>query len=163
MTKPEWKSELKSEWRDILVIKRLFAAPIEQVFDAWTKAEVLAEWFGPEGFSVSHFETNLSVGGRYEIDILSPEGKAIKHFGTYLEISRPNKLAFTWMLEDQDCRGSEGQCAETLVSIELKCIEQQTEITLSHEQLPNQAAYDGHEFGWNSSFESLEIYLLNTK
>lgn len=152
---------MKPESRDILVIKRLFSAPIEQVFDAWTKAEVLARWFGPEGFIVSHSETNLSVGGTYEINILSPEGNAIKHFGSYVEISRPYKLAFTWMLEDQACEGSEGQCAETLVSIEFKRIEHITEISLTHEQLPSQAAYDGHKFGWNSSFNSLASYLLN--
>jgi len=154
---------MKSESRDILVLKRLFSAPIDQVFDAWTKAEVLAGWFGPESFIVSHAATNLSVGGTYEIDILSPEGNAIKHFGSYVEISRPYKLVFTWMLEDQACKGSEDQRAETLVSIEFKRVEQTTEITLTHEQLPNQAAYDGHEFGWNSSFDSLATYLLSER
>ncbi len=152
---------IKSESRDILVIKRLFSAPIEQVFDAWTKAEVLAKWFGPEGFIVSGSETNLSIDGTYEINILSPEGNAIKHFGSYVEISRPYKLAFTWMLEDQACKGSEGQCAETLVSIEFIRVDQTTEIILTHEQLPNQEAYDGHVFGWNSSLNSLASFLLN--
>jgi len=154
---------MKPKSRDILVIKRLFSAPIAQVFDAWTKAEVLAGWFGPEGFIVSHAETNLKIGGTYEINILSPEGNAIKHFGSYVEISRPYKLAFTWMLEDQACNGSKGQCAETLVSIEFKRVEQTTELILTHEKLPSQAAYNGHEFGWNSSFDSLATHLLSER
>lgn len=148
---------------DVLVIKRQFSASIEKVFDAWTKAEVLAQWFGPEGFSVSRSEVDLSVGGKYDIEINAPDGNRIRHFGRYVEISKPHKLVFTWMLEDQPCNGSEGLCAETLVSIEFKGIEQTTQITLTHERLPNQEAYDGHEFGWNSSFDSLTRYLTPEK
>lgn len=154
---------IKPEIRDVLVIKRLFSASIERVFDAWTKAEVLAKWFGPEGFLVSHAETNLGVGGTYEIKIHSPEGNCIRHFGTYVEVSRPHKLVFTWMLEDQPCKGSEGLRTETLVSIDFKCVEQATEITLTHERLPSKEAYDGHEFGWNSSLDSLTTYFRNGK
>jgi len=148
-----------SENRDVLVLKRQFSASIESVFDAWTTAEILAHWFGPQGFVVSHSEIDLRIGGKYIIEINSPDGNSIKHFGQYLEISSPHKLVFTWMLEDQPCKGSEGFCAETLVSIELKSVEQATELTLTHEQLPGKQAYDGHKFGWNSSFDSLAIYL----
>jgi uncharacterized protein YndB with AHSA1/START domain len=151
------------ETTDVLVVKRLFSASIERVFDAWTKAEVLAKWFGPEGFLVSRSEVDLRVGGEYEIEINSPDGNCIRHFGHYVEILKPSKLVFTWMLEDQSCKGSEGLCAETLVSIEFKCIEQATEITLTHERLPNKEAYDGHQFGWNSSLDSLATYLTTEK
>lgn len=147
----------QSEAQDFLVVKRLFSAPIERVFEAWTKAEVLAKWFGPEGFLVSRSEINVRVGGTYEIEIHSPEGNRIRHFGSYVEVSEPHRLIFTWMLEDQACKGSEGLCAETLVSIDFKCFDQTTtEITLTHERLPNKEAYDGHKFGWNSSFDSLQ-------
>jgi len=150
---------VNSESRDVLVVKRIFSASIERVFEAWTKAEVLAKWFGPEGFFVTRSEVSLTVGGKYEIEINSPDGNRIRHFGRYVEISKPYKLAFTWMLEDQSCKGSAGLCTETLVNIEFKCVEQATEITLTHEQLPNKEAYDGHQFGWNSSFDSLATYL----
>lgn len=152
---------IKPEARDVLVVKRLLSAPIERVFEAWTNAEVLAKWFGPDGFLVSHAETNLTVGGTYEIVIDSPEGNRIRHFGSYVQISRPHKLIFTWMLEDQACMGSEDQCAETLVSIEFKSIEESAEITITHEHLPSQEAYDGHAFGWSSSLDSLAAYLRN--
>ncbi len=150
---------IKHEEHDVLVVKRLFSAPIERVFDAWTKAEVLANWFGPEGFYVSQSKVDLSVGGEYKIEINSSDGNKIKHFGRYIEITKPHKLVFTWMLEDQSCKGSAGLCAETLVSIEFKHVEQATQIILTHERLPNKQAYDGHEFGWNSSLNSLATYL----
>ena len=151
----------KSEFRDVLVLKRLFSAPIERVFTAWAKAEVLSRWFGPEGFVVTRATVNLSVGGAYDIEIQAPDGKLIRHFGQYIEINAPKKLVFTWMLEDQACQGSEGQCAETLVSIEFIQMGKATELTLTHERLPDQAALDGHAFGWNSSFDSLETLCLN--
>jgi uncharacterized protein YndB with AHSA1/START domain len=148
-----------ADTRDVLVIKRIFSASIDRVFDAWTKAEALAKWFGPEGFSVTRSEIQLYVGGSYDIEICSPDGQHIRHFGDYLEISRPHKLSFTWMLANQACKGGEGLDAETIVSIEFKTVEQATELTLTHEQLPGKEAYDGHKFGWISSLNSLSTYL----
>lgn len=149
----------KINTREVLELKRIFNAPVERVFDAWTKPEVLAKWFGPEGFSVNRSDVQLSVGGSYDIEICSPDGNLIRHFGEYLEISRPSKLTFTWMLADQACKGSEGLAAETIVSIEFKRLDQTTELTLTHEQLPDKEAYDGHKFGWTSSLNSLSSYL----
>lgn len=145
--------------RDVLILKRTFNASIERVFNAWTQPEVLANWFGPEGFSVQRAEIQLSVGGSYDIEICSPDGKRIRHFGKYLEISKPNTLAFTWMLADQACKGSQDLTAKTIVTIKLKSIDCITELTLTHEQLPNKDAYDGHKFGWTSSLDSLTNYL----
>lgn len=147
------------EERAVLVLERTFNAPIERVFEAWTNAEVMANWFGPEGFSVSRSEVNLFVGGKYHLEICAPDGNKISHYGEYVEISEPYKLAFTWMLADQSCKGSEGITAQTLVSIEFKRSEQTTLLTLTHEQLPSKEAYDGHQFGWTSSLNALETYL----
>ncbi|MBV1911738.1 MAG: SRPBCC domain-containing protein [Kangiellaceae bacterium] len=129
------------------------------MFDAWTHAEIIAQWFGPEGFIVSSSSLDLTVGGRYLVEIISPDDNVIKHFGEYVEINRPNSLIFTWMLDDQQCQGSRSQLADTLVTISLRRLENGTELTLTHEKLPSQSAFDGHLFGWNSSFNSLEQFL----
>ena len=129
------------------------------MFDAWTHAEIIAQWFGPEGFIVSSSSLDLTVGGRYLVEIISPDDNVIKHFGEYVEINRPNSLIFTWMLDDQQCQGSRSQLADTLVTISLRRLENGTELTLTHEKLPSQSAFDGHQFGWNSSFNSLEQFL----
>ncbi len=145
--------------QESLVLNRLFSAPIQTVFDAWTKAEVLAQWFGPEGFDVLDASCEISVGGKYEIVIQSPDNNTIKHYGEYVEISPPHRLAFTWVLENQSCQGSEGQQAATLVTLQLHEVPDDTSLTLTHEKLPDQTAYDGHQFGWLSSFDSLTHYL----
>ena len=143
-----------------LILRRVFNAPIERVFDAWTKAEMLARWFGPVGFTVTASDIDLITGGEYIIAIRSPEGAVIRHFGAYVEVIPPERLVFTWRLESQACGGGKDQCAETLVSIDFKRIGQSTEIELTHEKLPSKAAYDGHEFGWNSTFDSFEYFVL---
>ncbi len=142
-----------------LEVIRTFKAPIERVFDAWTNEQVLAQWFGPEGFHVSDSKINLAEGKKYYIELLSPEGNRIKHYGTYVKIVKPYQLVFTWILENQQCKGSEDQYSDTLVTIDFTEQGDHTSIKLVHEKLPNEQALDGHQFGWNSSLDSLEHYL----
>jgi uncharacterized protein YndB with AHSA1/START domain len=145
-----------------LVLTREFTVPIQQVFEAWTQADVLAKWFGPEGFTVVDAQTDLSVGGQYEITIKSPDNNLIKHFGKYVEIKAPNSLIFTWELKDQTCAGSEGQHVTTLVTLLFEeTATKSTLLTLTHEKLPDQAAFAGHQFGWQSSLEVLNQYLIS--
>ena len=144
-----------------VTLRRIFNAPIDRVFDAWTKAEVLADWFGPAGYTVTRAEVDLRLGGKYLIVLQSPAGGTIKHFGEYVEVTPPEKLVFTWLLENQACKGGENQCAETLVSIDFRRINQTTEIRLVHERLPNKEAYDGHEFGWRSTFDCFNDFVLS--
>jgi uncharacterized protein YndB with AHSA1/START domain len=144
-----------------LEIFREFTAPIQAVFEAWTQADVLANWFGPEGFIVLNAQTDLSVGGKYEITIQSPDNNTIKHFGEYVEINEPNSLIFTWELKDQTCAGSEGQHVSTLVSLLFEETTKGTLLTLTHEKLPDQAAFAGHQFGWQSSLEALHQHLIS--
>lgn len=146
---------------ECLSLTRVFSASIERVFAAWTQPAVLAKWFGPQGYAVIYTTVDLSVDGAYEIVIESPEGQSVRHFGQYLQIIKPTKLVFTWMLDGQPCQGSANQCAETLVTIDFKALGQSTEITLTHEQLPGQQALDGHSFGWNACFDSLQLMLDN--
>lgn len=150
-----------SSFQETLTLTRCFQAPIDQVFEAWTKAELLAKWFGPEGFRVSSASINCSEGGYYEIIICSPDNNEIKHYGEYIHIDAPHKLIFTWVLEGQSCQGSDGQHANTLVEINFKSLGDTTEITLQHEKLPDQTSYDGHRFGWLGCLDSLADYLLN--
>lgn len=144
---------------ETLELQREFKAPIERVFAAWTQSEVLAQWFGPEGFPVLKAEADCRPHGKYDITIQSPDNKIIRHFGEYLEVDKPNKLIFTWELENQDCQGSADQVCTTLVELTFTSTGQGTLLQLKHEKLPDQTALDGHRFGWSSSFDSLESIL----
>ncbi|MBZ0216905.1 MAG: SRPBCC domain-containing protein [Fimbriimonadaceae bacterium] len=139
-----------------LKVKRRFKASAETLFQAWTDPLELQKWFGPAGFSIPHAEIDLRVGGRYRIAMQPVEGDLFYHEGVYTEITPPRRLSFTWILKDQPCEGSQNEDCETLVTVEFVPAGDMTELVVTHEMLPSEAARDGHEFGWNSSLDCLE-------
>ena len=50
-----------------IVITRVFAAPAERIFAAWTDSELLKQWMGPGPVTVSIAEVDLTVGGSYTL------------------------------------------------------------------------------------------------
>lgn len=79
-----------------LTITRTFEAPRERVFDAWTRSDHVARWWGPSGFTVPEYENDLRPGGRYRACLRSPQGVDYRLQGTYREIARPHRLVFTF-------------------------------------------------------------------
>ena len=86
-----------------------------------------------------------------------PNGNIVNHGGQYREIDPPNKLVFTWILEGQNCEGSEGLYAETVVTIEFHEIGDSTRLILTHEFLPNEKSREGHTMGWIGCFDKLKL------
>ncbi|NVK21193.1 MAG: SRPBCC domain-containing protein [Kangiellaceae bacterium] len=139
-----------------LKVERRIKASPEQLFLAWTTPEFLAQWFAPTGFEVIEASVDLTVGGAYSISIINSDQEVTKHFGTYIKITSPSELVFTWELENQQCQGSIGQCATTLVTVTFKADNDTTLVSITHEQLPTQESFDGHQFGWNGCLDTLE-------
>ena len=140
---------------DTLLIEREIHASIDDVFNAWTHAEILAQWFGPKGMNVADAKLDCRAGGEYSITLHSADEKHITHNGKYLEVSPPHTLIFTWVLNNQECEGSMNQNCVTLVELNFFDKGYCTLLRLRHEKLPNQVAHDGHRFGWESSLERL--------
>jgi uncharacterized protein YndB with AHSA1/START domain len=139
-----------------LVITRVFNAPRELVFDAWTKAEHLQQWQGaPRGFTVTTEKSDIRPGGMFCICMRSPEG--VNHWlqGSYREIARPERLVFThaWL----DASGKPSQ--ETLVTITFVERGKRTELTLRQTGFKSVESRDGHRMGWTSALEVLAEYL----
>ena len=72
-----------------LNLRRTFAAPREKVFQAFTEAEIMKKWWGPEEFTCPTAEIDLKVGGKYRIAMKPPEGDVFYVKGTYREIKPP--------------------------------------------------------------------------
>lgn len=142
-----------------LSLTRDFNAPREKIFQAWTDPEILTKWFGPKGVSTESAQVDLKVGGKYQFTMKEPGGKIISHGGQYREIDPPKKLAFTWILEGQGCEGSEGQYAETVVTIEFQDMGTSTRLILTHDFLPSEESKEGHTMGWIGCFDCLEAML----
>jgi len=90
-----------SDEREI-VITRLFDAPPEFVFEAWTDPEHLAQWWGPEGFTNPVCELDVRVGGVWRIVMRAPDGAMYPCRGIYLEIVAPERLVFTNVAVDDE-------------------------------------------------------------
>ncbi|GLY42380.1 activator of HSP90 ATPase [Amycolatopsis sp. NBRC 101858] len=134
-----------------LEITRVFDAPRELVFAAWTQPDHLASWFGPHGFTCSAVTVDPRPGGRWRACIRSPEGEDHWMHGVYREVSAPERLVFTFAWEAQGL--------ETLVTIGFAGLDGKTEMTFSQTGFPSAAERDGHHDGWTSGFDDLTGYI----
>lgn len=82
-----------------VVMTRVFAAPRRLVFEALTKPEHVARWYGPHGFSVVSCEIDLRPGGSYRFVQRAPDGNQYGFRGVYKEIEPPARLVYTWIFE----------------------------------------------------------------
>src|SRR5205809_7935732 len=79
-----------------LRITRLIKAPRERVFAAWTTADDILKWFGPETCRTVSAKVDLRVGGEYHFSVKSEQMGAFDLRGVYREVKRPSRLAYTW-------------------------------------------------------------------
>jgi uncharacterized protein YndB with AHSA1/START domain len=141
-----------------LLITRVFDAPRQLVFDAWTKPEHLARWQGaPEGFTVTFHDVDLRPGGAYRLCMRSPEG--VDHWlqGVYREVAAPERLVFTHVwLDDRKQPGP-----ETVVTIMLADLGGKTELTLHQIGFKAVQSRDGHYSGWTSTLDRFHAYIVS--
>jgi uncharacterized protein YndB with AHSA1/START domain/DNA-binding transcriptional ArsR family regulator len=81
--------------RKEVTITRLFEAPRELVFKAWTHPKLLAQWWGPAGFTNPVCELDVRPGGRLLIYMRGPDGVLYPNKGTFHEVVPPERLVFT--------------------------------------------------------------------
>jgi uncharacterized protein YndB with AHSA1/START domain len=73
-------------------ITRILDASPEDVVRAWTDAEQLARWWGPEGFTVPRAESDAREGGALTIVMRGPDGSDHTMTGTYREFAPPRRV-----------------------------------------------------------------------
>jgi len=143
-----------------LQLTRVFDAPRELVFKAWTEASQFKQWFGAaacEGSSLQSVKVDARVGGKYRIQVRHPDGEFYTTVGIYREVKPPERLVFTWAFE-KDGRGEEfGEVEppEMLVTLEFKARGKQTELILTHEKFASVESRDRHEEGWTRCLNEL--------
>jgi uncharacterized protein YndB with AHSA1/START domain len=83
-----------------IVLTRVFDAPRRLVFEAWTKPEHVARWYGCRGSTLSVCNIDLRVGGAYRFVLRAPDGKDYAISGVYRDIVPPERLVYTERLND---------------------------------------------------------------
>ena len=82
-----------------IVTTRKFDAPLELVFDVFTKPEHVRNWFAPFTDVVTECSIDLRVGGSYHIVFVTEDGTECSFRGTYLEVEPPTRTVETWLFE----------------------------------------------------------------
>lgn len=99
-----------------IAMTRVFDAPRNLVFDAWTKPELLKGWLGVRnGWSLAVCEIELKVGGAYRFVWHGPDGAEMGMGGVYREIVAPERLVSTEKFDDA---WYEGEALDTIVLVE---------------------------------------------
>src|SRR5262249_40432711 len=129
-------------------------APRDRVYAAWTDPDQLRKWFGPDNVKTREFVADVRVGGKYRWDIIDPDGEQMAVNGEYRELVPGRKVVFTWQWEDD--KNWENQIS--VVTVELADRGGDTELTLTHEQLPNEESRNNHSKGWNMVLDRLETF-----
>jgi len=161
-----------------VIMTRTIDAPRELVFDAFTRPEHLAEWFGQHGFRITA-ETDPRKGGKYRItmhgtDALPEQfrGDYPMH-GEYLEFLRPEKLVFTNNLDEhseewkkelmQKCGTTSPEALNSVATVTFEEAGGKTKVTL-RSTFKSDAIRDGYvktgmNEGWGQSFERLDAHM----
>jgi uncharacterized protein YndB with AHSA1/START domain len=77
-----------------IVITRIFDAPRELVFAAWTDPAHIGRWYGPNGFTITMHEMDVRPGGHWRFIMHGPDGTDYLNENQYLEIVKPERLVY---------------------------------------------------------------------
>ncbi len=152
--------------RDLVII-RVFDAPRELVWKAWTEVERVKQWWGPKDFSAPFVKIDLKVGGEYLYCMSSPEGKDYWSKGNFQEVVPPQRLVLTDSFADE--KGNTVPASyygmspdfplETVVTVTFAEYEgNRTKLALGYPGIPAKE-FDNAMEGWNQSFNKLAGFL----
>jgi uncharacterized protein YndB with AHSA1/START domain len=81
-----------------LDIVRVFDAPRQLVWDAWTDPEQVAAWWGPAGMHTprDRIELDLRPGGVFRLVMVAENGAEFPSYMRFTEVVEPERLAFAW-------------------------------------------------------------------
>jgi uncharacterized protein YndB with AHSA1/START domain len=135
-----------------VLITRIFEAPRERVFHAWTDPDQVAAWYGPEHFDTprERVRIDLRVGGRFELTMVQRDGGAEYSIGyDILELVEPELIVLR-----SDPMPEVGMHEPTVVRVEFHDHGAKTRMTLSDAPYPPEAR--GHaEAGYQAAFDKL--------
>jgi uncharacterized protein YndB with AHSA1/START domain len=139
-------------------VSRRFDEPAERVFDAWLSRAMIGQWMFGSGVrdeEVVRLSIDPRIGGTFCF-VVERDGEEIEHLGRYLEIERPNRLVFTWVIV--------GEKAGSRVLIDIVAHGQTCELTLTHELHPDWAHFIGRvEESWQQMLNALALTLKESR
>jgi uncharacterized protein YndB with AHSA1/START domain len=167
------KGEAKQVGEFEFVISRVFDAPRDLVWKAWTEPERLFKWWGPRDFEILSAKVDLRVGGIFHYHLRSPEGLEIWGKFVYREISPPEKLVYINSFSDPAGGTTRAPFfdgkwpLEILSTVTLVAEGKKTKVTINWlpysatkiERKTFEEAASSMQQGWSGTLENLTDYL----
>jgi uncharacterized protein YndB with AHSA1/START domain len=146
-----------------IVITRVFDAPRELVFKAWTDPKHVAQWWGPQGFTSPLCEMDLRVGGVFRVHMRGPDGVTYPCKGVYREVREPERIVYSGEAEEGSVGCGAGLPPRALVTVTFTERDGKTTVTI-HTRLQSAADREaavqtGFNAGWASSLDRLADHL----
>ena len=141
---------------------RVFDAPRELVFKAWTDPKHVAQWWGPTGFTNPRCELDVRPGGAIRIDMRGPDGAVYPMSGVYQEVLEPERLVFTSialgeagnpLFENLNTVTFAEHAGKTTITLRTRVIKS-TDKALQY--------LKGMEIGWSMTLDRLEAHIMKT-
>jgi uncharacterized protein YndB with AHSA1/START domain len=141
-----------------LRVSRVFSAPRETVFKAWSSAEHVKRWFCPNGYSVPEATVEMCAGGRFEVCMRSPEGMEHWTKGTFTEVAAPERLTIDHHVIDP-CGG--GPLFSAITQVKFSAVPDGTlmEVVQSYtvaDMAKVEPMLNGAPEGWRQTLDKLE-------
>jgi uncharacterized protein YndB with AHSA1/START domain len=83
-----------------IMLTRIFNAPRQLVYEAFSKPELLKRWFGPRGWSLVTCDVDARVGGGFRFVLRGPDGRELGMRGVYREITPPERSVHMESFDD---------------------------------------------------------------
>jgi uncharacterized protein YndB with AHSA1/START domain len=138
-----------------IVITRVFDAPREAVFEAWTTAEGFRQWFGPKRATLSVAEFDPRAGGAFAFSTRFDDGDGTDYWsrGTFREVVAPRRIVMTLAGNAPD-----GTIVDTEITVTFLVRGART-LMLLHQTDKNPALRDAFIGGWSDGLDKLAEYL----
>jgi uncharacterized protein YndB with AHSA1/START domain len=98
MAREQLQTGAMQVWSDLprreLIVERVFDAPRERVWKAWTDPDQLASWWGPRGWQTTNYRFELRPGGVWHYCMRGPNGMESWGRGTFREIVEPERISY---------------------------------------------------------------------
>ena len=147
-----------------IVVTRIFDAPRDLVFQAWTEVGHIEQWWGPQGFTTHVPELNLCPGGEWRYVMVGPDATVYPVTGIFHEIVPSERIVTSDKFGEGIDRLLNAHLPKGMVStVFFEDFEGKTQLTLHIQHQSTDDCRRHEAMGvipeWNSSLDCLEAYL----
>lgn len=142
-----------------LLMETEFNASTERVFQAWTSASDIKQWFGTGEGGPDEASLDLRVDGKWQFTFTGDDGQIDQLSGRYLRIDPNKRLVFSWIHTRTLSNGSEEISPESKITLTFETRKQGCFLRLVHESIGSDSARNNIVDGWETSLRKMKALI----